>query len=128
MEQIVSNKIILVLLAVFMPIKAVLVVVGFLIFADLFTGIVAAKKRGEAIDSAGFRRTIVKLFLYQTAILTGFLIETYLLGDFVPITKLVGGIIGCTEGLSIFENINEASGNRMFSKVIELLKSKNDTK
>lgn len=128
MEYILSNKLLLALLAVLMPIKAILLIVGFLIFADLFTGIAAALKRGEKINSAGFRRTIVKLFLYQTAILTGFLIETYLLGELIPITKMVGGIIGCTEGLSIFENINEASGNNMFRKIIDLLKSKNDTK
>ena len=43
--------------AVFAPIKAVILVTGILIFADLFTGIMAARKKGEKITSAGLRRT-----------------------------------------------------------------------
>lgn len=114
--------------SVFAPIKGIIITVGVVIVVDLITGILAAKKRGEKITSAGLRRSLSKALIYQTAILTGFLMEKYLLADIVPITKLVAGAIGSVEALSIFENLNKISDNNLFSKVIELLGSINDKK
>lgn len=119
---------IIALLAVFAPVKAVLLVTGFVIFVDLVTGIMAARKRKEKISSAALRRTISKMVIYQTAILTGFLIETYLTGDLAPITKIVASIIGVTEGISIFENLNTLSDNKLFNEILKKLGSKNDEK
>jgi predicted transcriptional regulator len=116
------------LLAVFAPIKGILLTVGFIILVDLITGIIAARKRGEKITSAALRRTVSKALIYQTAVLTGFLIETYLTGDLVPITKVVASIIGVVEGTSVFENLNAISDNKIFSKVLEKLGSINDKK
>lgn len=115
------------LLAVFAPIKAVLLVTGFLIVADLVSGVMAAKKRGETINSAGLRRTLSKILVYNLAIVTGFLLETYMIDSILPVVKIIGGIIGVTEGLSIFENLNTISGTNVFKKVLEVLGSKNDT-
>lgn len=114
------------LLAVLAPIKAILLVAGFLIVADLLTGILAAKKRGESINSAGLRRTITKIFVYQLAIITGFLIEKYMLSDFLPISKIAASIVGTVEGLSIYENLNTIEGTNVFKKIVNLLGSQND--
>lgn len=115
------------LLAVFAPIKAVLLVTGFLIVADLVSGVMAAKKRGETINSAGLRRTLSKILVYNLAIVTGFLLETYMIDSILPVVKIIGGVIGVTEGLSIFENLNTISGTNVFKKVLDVLGSKNDT-
>jgi phage-related holin len=115
------------LLAVFAPIKSVVLVVGVLIVADLITGILAARKRGEKITSAGFRRTIVKGLVYQSSILLGHLTEQYLVGnDVVSITKIVAAVIGLVEFTSILENLNTINGSPIFAKLIEKLGSKND--
>jgi hypothetical protein len=74
-------KVIMVLAAIVAPIKAVIFAVGFLVFADLIMGVWAAKKRGETINSAGLRRSVSKLLVYQLSILSAFAVETYLVTD-----------------------------------------------
>ena len=113
-------------LAVFAPIKAVLLVTGVLIFADLITGIMAAKKKGQKITSAGLRRTVTKLAIYNTAIMIGFLVETYMLGGFIPISKIASGLIGVVESASLYENLNVLHGDDIFKALIKQLGSIND--
>ncbi len=117
---------ILAILSIFAPIKGIIFTVGIVILVDLITGIIAAKKRGEKITSAAIRRTVSKILIYQTAILTGFLIETFLTNDLIPITKIVASIIGVVEGKSVFENLNAISDNKLFSDVLKKLGSIND--
>ena len=112
--------------AVFAPIKALILTTGVIIFADLILGIWAAKKRGEKINSAGIRRTTTKIAVYHTAILLGFLIETYMLEGFIPISKIAGGLIGVVEAKSIMENLNEIHGSDIFKDLIKKLGSVND--
>lgn len=113
-------------LAVLAPIQPLLVTVGVLIAADTVTGIMAAHKRGERIKSSGLGRAIVKLFVYQTVLITGFLMEQYLLQDTgIPIIKLLAGIIGLTEFLSLLENTETITGVDLL-KLKKLLGSKND--
>ena len=116
------------LLAVLAPMKPILLVTGFLIFADLLSGVLAAKKRGEPITSHGLRRTLSKTFVYNMAIISGFLVERYLLSDFIPILKITSSVIGISECISIFENLNTIDGSNIFKKVVDLLGSKNDTR
>lgn len=114
------------LLAVLAPIKAVLITTGVLIISDFIVGIMAAWKRGEPITSANMRRTISKLVIFEIAVISAFLIEKYLLDGAVPATKLVSGIIGVTEGKSILENVEIIYGKPLFKAVLKQLSSHND--
>lgn len=116
------------LLAVFAPIKAVLLVTGVLIFVDLITGILAARARQEQISSAGLRRTITKMFVYNTAIVMGFLVETHMTGTLIPMVKIVAGYIGLTEFLSILENLNTLGKGQLLKGLLEKLNSINAKK
>lgn len=107
-------------LAVFAPIKAILLVTGALIMIDLVTGIFAAWKRKEPITSTGIKRTVIKCLVYNLAVITGFLIEKYLT-DSLPFVKLISGLIGTTEGLSILENLNAISDGKLLKPVIDKL-------
>lgn len=113
--------------AIFAPAKALLIVTGILIFADLATGILAARKRGERIKSAALRRTITKCFVYESAILLGFLVETYMLDGFIPVSKISAGLISVVELKSILENLDVINGNPVFTSLIKKLGSINDT-
>lgn len=115
-------------IAALAPIHSVLIVTGILIFADFITGMWAAIKRGESINSAAMRRTVSKLFIYHTVLITGFITETVMLGSLVPISKLCAGVIGMVEIKSIFENANTILGYDLLSMVLEKLGSKNDLK
>ena len=115
-------------LAVFAPIKALLLVTGILIFSDLISGILAAIKKGQKISSAGMRRTITKVAVYNAAIMLGFLTETYMLDGFLPLSKIVSGLISVVEFKSILENLDVVNGNPIFKSLIEKLGSINDDK
>lgn len=112
-------------LAVFAPIKGVLITTGILIGLDLLSGVAAARKRGETISSAKLRNTVTKCLIYQTAVLSGFLVEIYMLSGVLPISKLVAGVIGVTEMKSVLENFDVILGGSLFKTLIEKLGSSN---
>src|SRR5690606_3686520 len=96
-------------LGIIAPVQAIMLVVGFMIFADTITGIWAAHRRGEVISSSGFRRVIVKMAMYQLAVLSAFFIEKYI-GVSIPILKGVAGAIALSELSSVLENIQVITG------------------
>ena len=119
-------KILVSAMSVLMPIQGTLLTVGVLIFADLITGVWAARKRGEAITSAMLRRSVSKILVYHLVVITGFLVDTYLTGGLIPIAKLAGSVIGLVELTSIMENSNTILGRNIFKSIIVKLGSDND--
>lgn len=108
------------------PIKPIMITVGILIVADLISGVWAAKKRGEEITSAALGRTISKMVVYQTAVITGYLMQHYLMGDAVPVVNVISGVIGMVEFKSFMENANAIVEGDVFKTIIKKLGSKND--
>ncbi len=90
-----------------------------LVAVDLVTGMLAARKRGEAIKSSGIKRTVGKILLYQTALCLGFLVQQNLTGDIVPAVKLISTLIGVTELKSVLENLNTLSDSSLFKVLID---------
>lgn len=121
------NASIISIFAIFAPIKATLTTTAVLILVDLIAGLLAAKKRGEKLTSAGLRRTISKVFVYELALCLGFITETYL-SDVLPFVKLISAVISLVELKSIYENLNEISGQDLLGAVISKIGSENDTK
>lgn len=113
-------------IAVFAPAKALIIVTGVLIFSDLVTGIIAARKRGEKIQSSALRRTVTKCFVYESAVLLGFLVETVMLDGFFSVSKIAAGLISIVELKSILENLDRINGNPIFTVLIKKLGSVND--
>jgi hypothetical protein len=117
----------LAILSTFAPIKMAIITVLVLVLADLVTGVMASIKDKKPITSAGFRRTVIKIFLYEAALMLGFMAETYLLDKSMPICKMVSSMIGLTEMHSIVENMNAISGGELFAALITKLGSVNAT-
>jgi uncharacterized membrane protein len=113
-------------LALLMPIGPIIGVAVLLIFADLFTGVWAARKRGERISSAALGRTVSKLVVYLTAIITSYLVEHVMLQDTLPISKLAGSAIGLVEMKSLIENFTVILGKDLFRAILAKLGSTND--
>jgi hypothetical protein len=84
-------------LAVFLPIKELMLTIGFLVGADMVVGIWKALKLKQRIRSRRMSDTITKLLLYQIAIMSGFLIETFIISELIPITKLVATVVAVIE-------------------------------
>lgn len=115
----------LVLAAILAPIKALLISCGALIVADMVTGMFAAHKRGEPINSADMRRSLTKMVVYQIAIISAFVLEKYMLDGLLPVSKIVSGVIGMVEFKSILENASTIAGQDILQMVIDKLGSKN---
>lgn len=115
----------LVLLSIFAPIKALLISCGVLIVADMITGMMAAKKRKESIQSAEMRRSVSKMVVYQIAIMSAYVLESYMLDGLLPVSKIVAGVIGMVEFKSILENTSVIAGQDILKLVLEKLGSKN---
>lgn len=115
----------LVLASVLAPIKSLLIACGALIVADMITGIMAARKRGEPIKSAEMRRSLSKMVVYQVAIISGFVLEQYMLEGLLPVSKVVAGVIGMVEFKSVLENTSAIAGQDVLKLVLDKLGSKN---
>jgi len=96
-------------LSLLAPIHVLMISVGFLIAADLVTGVAAAIKRGDKITSKALSRTIYKCLGYQLAVISGFALE-FLVPGGLPIAKLIAAAVGLVEGKSLLENVKAITG------------------
>jgi len=93
----------------FAPITWSIVGIGVLVFADVFTGISAAKKRGERIRSKGMSRTVGKMLYYTIAIVLSRVMELAFI-SWLPVAQLTSGYIAIVEFKSNLENIAQVTG------------------
>jgi len=97
------------LIGFFTPIFSLLMATGTLLLADMITGMYAAKKRGEQIESKKLGRSITKCIFYYLAIILGHVMEVVFIND-LPIAKITAGIIATVEFKSNMENIAAITG------------------
>ncbi len=114
--------------AIMMPVHSVIVAAMVLCLADMALGVWASRKRSEPITSKGLGRTLIKILVYESAVILGFIVETYLIGGLIPVTKLIGALIGLTEFKSVLENLDSIYGDNIFKAVIGKLGSKSAKK
>ena len=113
-------------LAVFLPIKELMLTIGFLVSADLVVGLWKAIKTGQRIRSRRMSDTVTKLLLYQLAIMSGFLIETFIISELIPITKLIATVVAIIEFKSIIESIETVTGKDLWSKIKTIIGRKSE--
>lgn len=108
---------ILALFALFSPLQATLWATFCLVVLDLITGVLAAHKRKEPIESNKLKKTVVKLLVYQLTIIVSYVTMLYLTGQDIPILKIVTSIIGLTELRSVLENLTVITNNNIFRAI-----------
>lgn len=101
-----------------MPVSAYMVFTAFLVLCDLFTGVQAARKRNEAINSKGLGRSVVKISVYFIAVLIarGATVVFLPNSDF-DFVHVVAGLIALTEIKSNFENIATVTGMDLLAEI-----------
>lgn len=109
------------LLSVVAPIRMVAFGTGFLICADLATGVWASVRESQRITSDRFGRSVRKSLVYLTALVVAQVAEAYVLQGTVPVVKVVAGLVGTTELMSIGENLTRISGVNFRKAFIERL-------
>lgn len=106
--------------AILAPIHTTIGIAFALVMADLLLGVWSAKKHGQPITSAGLKRSVLKIVVYELALILGFMTEQYIPGS-LPFTNLIGGFISLTEMTSILENLNSITGNSLLSTLVTKL-------
>jgi uncharacterized membrane protein len=93
----------------FIPIKGFLLFTVFVVFADMATGIIAAKKEQQKINSKGLYRTMEKIVVYFCGIL---IFEGARNTFSLPfnITYMAAFLMATVELTSISENIKRITG------------------
>lgn len=109
------------LISLFAPAKTVLVTVMALSIADLITGILVSRGIGAPITSTGLKKTVLKVLVYETAVLCAFLVQQNLTGPDLPVMKWLASLIGLTELKSVLENLDLASGGSFFRSLTDRL-------
>lgn len=104
------------------PMTSIIILVIF----DTITGIFAAFKTGEKIESKKALRAAIKLFVYSIFISSAYLTGTHLI-SFPALDGIVMGFIALTELISIMENIGKM-GYAIPKKLLNQLESLRDDK
>jgi hypothetical protein len=94
-----------------------------LTLTDLYSGVRAAKKRGEEIRSHGFRRTVEKIVLYTSAILLCEGMKAVFFPS-INVTYIAAFTICLTELKSNMENIYTVTGVDVWSQLVDVIKKK----
>jgi phage-related holin len=96
-------KVIITLIDFLLPVKPMLIILSFLIIIDFITGVITSLKKKEKIVSSRIFNTVIKIYVYYSAILTMALIDVAF-STKILIYISVGFAIA-TEGKSIIENL-----------------------
>ena len=106
------------LISYFSPAIPLLASIGFFVFADFITGVLAARKRGEEINSKRARQTIPKGLGYMLAIMTAHVFEEHFVQG-LEVMKIVAGLIAVIEMKSLDENIKDLTGKSLFNQFVK---------
>lgn len=106
--------------AVFAPVKSTLITALGLVVLDLILGVAAAIKQKQPITSSGFKRTVVKILVYEASIALGYL-ASILTGPAIPVVNIIGSFIALTELKSCLENLNILGGGSLLQAIVDKL-------
>jgi phage-related holin len=96
------------------PVKTFVAATLLLVVADLVTGVQAARRRNEAVNSKGLRRSVLKFSMYCVAIIAAHTMQTVYFHTF-PLVFGISAYISATELWSILENVGQVTGTNLLS-------------
>jgi toxin secretion/phage lysis holin len=114
------------MLSYFSPIKEIVHVMIIFLAVDTISGVWAAYKSGEAIESHKLRKTVYKLIWYTAAVMLTHMAETCFSLQWSSMTKIVAAFICFVELKSIFENIARITDEPVFKRLSRMFKKKTD--
>lgn len=98
----------------FTPVVPAIIWLGVLMFFDLVTGLIKAKKTGEPIHSSKLKNSATKALLYFIAVICSHIIDTQFLNavEWLPAktAQLCAGFLAVVEFKSLIENISSILG------------------
>lgn len=124
--------------AFLLPIRGLLICVGFAIVIDTVMGVYKAKKLNgwKSVSSRKLSALISKLFLYEGAIILFYAMDKFIMGEFIALfigvplflTKILAATLCFIEIKSIDETIKLITGKSVWERFRELLARAKETK
>jgi hypothetical protein len=112
------------LVAYFAPLAGIATALFLAVILDFFTGIWAAKKRGEKIRSHVMRNSVVKLLCYCLTILFCFVVQNEVfVWEWAKLVNLSTALIILSELKSILENFGDITENKIFNNIFKAITS-----
>ncbi len=105
-------------LSMLAPAANLMFAIGFLVVSDFVTGVLAARKREETINSKKMRNSVTKGIGYMVAILVAYLMQKAFIKDF-EVMKIVAALIAFIELKSIDENLESLTGKSLFNQFLK---------
>lgn len=107
------------------PIGDFIFLIVFLLIADFITGIWAASKRGETINSKGFRRSFQKIVVYALSLIGAEYIRIIMFKELqLNVAYPIAMLIVITEFKSISENTLTITGVDIWERIKDLFPEK----
>ena len=103
---------------VFVGYRAAIVLVTFMMLADMFWGIAAARSQGKFVQSELLRATFYKICGNYFALIFAVLIEQVVGWDWFVATNTIAALMGVAEFISIGGNILIVNPNMPFFKLM----------
>ena len=107
----------------FAPAKTMCATALVLCLLDLALGIAASKRAGSSITSFGLKRTVMKILVYELALLVSYLVGAYLTQGVIPTLNIASSMIGLTELKSILENLDLIAGKPVLKSILDALQN-----
>lgn len=117
--------------AFLLPIRGLLICVGFAIVIDTVMGVYKAKKLNgwKSVSSRKLSELISKMFLYEGAIILFYAMDKFIMGEFIALfigvplflTKILAATLCFIEIKSIDETIKLTTGKSVWERFRELL-------
>lgn len=117
--------------AFLLPIRGLLICVGFAIVIDTVMGVYKAKKLNgwKSVSSRKLSELISKMFLYEGAIILFYAMDKFIMGEFIALfigvplflTKILAATLCFIEIKSIDETIKLTTGKSVWKRFRELL-------
>ena len=126
LDVISSNQLLIIPLAIlssfFISVQWYFYIIFIVIFVDIITALIAAKRQKIKIESNKFFNSIIKIGYYYTIMLVLYLIDYFVIKDSFILINFASVIILINELISIDENICKLIGhNTALTKVFKLV-------
>lgn len=108
------------IISFFAPLALMYHTFTFTVLLDMITGMFAAKRRGEKIESKKMRKTILKLLIYILVASAFYMFQIAIIPGF-PFINVVFGLIILTELKSITENCDSLFKVKTFTRIYEFV-------
>lgn len=118
------SKLAVLLVSYFSPVKEIVHVMLIFILIDFISGVWAARKRKETLESRKFRKTLIKFLWYTVALILCFMMEKTFNLSWSNLSGIIGGFICFIELKSIFENITVITGEPIFLKILHMIRKR----